>query len=223
MIEPGDNGRVTRTPVWPLLLWVVALAGFVVMAAFASARDRFAGDLWLAGQVQGIDGRVFAEALDYTAEFGELPLMVIVAVAGAAAVWRAAGWGDAVLLVLTLGSRLANSVAKEIIGRPRPSPSLVHVDSQPSSFSFPSGHADTVIVLFGFIFYMAAVHVKDVRIRRTLQAACVWVIVGTGLQRVYVGDHWPSDVLGGYYLGALILAGLVGFRLLVMPRLKRVT
>jgi hypothetical protein len=138
---------VTRTGL-AVPLWVVALAGFVVMAAFASAHDRFGGDLWLTRQVQEVDGRVFAKALDYTAEFGELPLMVIVAVAGAAAVWRAAGPGDAVLLVLTLGSRLANSVAKEIIGRPRPSPALVHVDSQPSSSRFqrPCGHG---MVLFG--------------------------------------------------------------------------
>ena len=214
---------MTRTPVWPLLLWVVALAAFVAMAAFASAHDRFGGDLWLTAQVQEIDGQVFANALDYTAEFGDLPLMVIVAVAGAAAVWRAAGPGDAVLLVLTLGSRLANSVVKEIIERPRPSPSLVHVDSQPSSFSFPSGHADTVMVLFGFIFYLSAVYLKDARMRVAVQAVSLWVIVVTGVQRVYVGAHWPSDVLGGYYLGGLMLAGLIALHLLVMPRLKRVT
>jgi hypothetical protein len=48
-------------------------------------------------------------------------------------------------------------------------------------------------MLFGFIFYLAAVHLKDARLRRVCRP-CLWIILVTGAQRVY-GDHWPSDVL----------------------------
>jgi undecaprenyl-diphosphatase len=207
-----------RLPAWLLLAWLAAFAGFVVMGAFASADDRFPGDLWLAEQVQEVDGDAFGKMLDYTAEFGDVPLMVAAAALAGAVAARFAGWTDGALVIGTLASRGVNSVVKEIIERPRPSPSLVHVESQPSSFSFPSGHAETVIVLFGFIFYLAAVHLKDARLRLGVQAACLWIILVTGVQRVYVGGHWPTDVLGGYYLGALMLAGLIALHRLVRAR-----
>jgi undecaprenyl-diphosphatase len=60
-------------------------------------------------------------------------------------------------------------------------------------------------VLYGLIFYFAALHIRDARLRLPLQAACVAIIVLTGVERVYVGHHWPSDVLGGYYAGALVV------------------
>lgn len=203
---------------WLLLAWLAAFAGFVVMAAVASADDRFPGDVWLTDQVQEVDGEAFAKTLDYTAEFGDVPLMVVAAALAGAVAARLGGWTDGALVLGTLASRGVNSVVKEIIERPRPSPSLVHVESQPSSFSFPSGHADTVMVLFGFIFYLAAVHLRDTRLRLAVQAACLWIILVTGIQRVYVGDHWPSDVLGGYYLGGLMLAGLIALHWLVRAR-----
>jgi len=204
-----------RLPAWLLLAWLAAFAGFVVMGALASVEGRFPGDLWLEEQVQEVDGEALAKTLDYTAEFGDAPLMVVAAALAGAVAVRFAGWTDGALVIGTLASRGVNSVVKEIIERPRPSPSLVHVESQPSSFSFPSGHAETVIVLFGFIFYLAAVHLKDARLRLGVQAACLWIILVTGVQRVYVGDHWPSDVLGGYYLGALMLAALIALHRLV--------
>ncbi len=209
-----------RLPAWFLVAWLVAFAGFVAAAAFASANDRFPGDLWVTEHVQDVHGEVFAKTLDYTAEFGDLPLMVVAAALAGALAARFAGWTDGALVIGTLASRGVNSVVKEVIERPRPSPSLVHVESHPSSFSFPSGHADTVMVLFGFIFYLAAVHLRDARLRLGAQAVSLWVILVTGLQRVYVGDHWPSDVLGGYYLGGLMLAGLISLHWLVKARTR---
>lgn len=209
-----------RLPAWFIYAWLAAFAGFVVVAAFASDTDRFPGDLWFTDNLQAVHSEVFAKVLDYTAEFGDLPLMMAAAAMAAAAAVRFAGWADGALIVCTLASRGVNSVVKEIIERPRPSSSLVHVESQPSSFSFPSGHADAVMVLFGFIFYLAAMHVRDARLRLGVQAVSLWIVIVTGLQRVYVGNHWPSDVLGGYYLGALMLAGLIALHRLVRARTR---
>ena len=194
------------------------------MAGFASADDRFAGDRWVTEKVQDVHGEAIAKTLDYTADFGDLPLVVVAAALAGAVAARFASWVDGALIVGSLASRGVNSVVKEIVGRPRPSGSLVHISaSQPTSPSFPSGHSDTVFVLFGFIFYLAAVYIKDIRLRLAVQAVSLWVIIFTGIQRVYVGDHWPSDVLGGYYLGALMLAGLIALEWLVRSRVRGVS
>jgi len=124
-------------------------------------------------------------------------------------------------MVLLSGlDRLLNSGLKELVQRPRPSPELVQVGGQPPpSFSFPSGHADGAVVLYGLLFYFVTVYVPVPWLRLPLQALCLWVVLFTGMERVYVGHHWPSDVVGGYWQGALVLAGLIALhRLAVLPR-----
>ena len=104
---------------------------------------------------------------------------------------------------------LTTWILKEVIERPRPSADLVEFTSQPSTFSFPSGHAAGAFVVYGLVFYFATLHVQNLVAKRVIQAICVVLIVGAGLERVYVGHHWPSDVLGGYWHGALIVAAAI--------------
>jgi undecaprenyl-diphosphatase len=194
---------------WVAAAWVLSLLGFAVVAVWASQRDYFPGDLWFSRQVQDVDSSAFGALLDYTEDLSDWPLLVFVYLGGAGALFLAAGWQQALLMAGALAGRLANSGFKEIIGRPRPSLSLVEADGQPSSLSFPSGHAEGTILLWGILFYFATVYLKDARLRLPAQAACIWVVVGTGLERVYVGHHWASDVIGGFWVGGLILAVLI--------------
>jgi len=95
------------------------------------------------------------------------------------------------------------------VDRPRPSAELVSVRDVATGSSFPSGHAMTTVLLYGFLFYAAGEALPDRRLRYPVQALCVVIAVLTGLQRVEAGVHWPSDVLGGVLLGGLILALLI--------------
>jgi undecaprenyl-diphosphatase len=113
-------------------------------------------------------------------------------------------------VLLSPAARALNNWALKVtIERPRPSAEHVRFESQPDSFSFPSGHAESAFLLYGLIFYFASIHIHDWRWRLPVQIACVVIIILSGIERVYVGHHWPSDVIGGYYIGALILAGLI--------------
>ena len=109
---------------------------------------------------------------------------------------RRAGW----LMLIGSVSSLLDNIIKLIISRQRPPADLVHILSPATGFSYPSGHA----VFFTWMSFMIAVAVAP-RIRPSFRPL-LWilaaaVIVLTCISRVWAGDHWPSDVLGGVLLG----------------------
>jgi undecaprenyl-diphosphatase len=201
-----------------LALWLLLLAGFAVLSGFAAVHDRFATDLWLARRLQEIDAAAFVRALDWAEDLADSPLIVAVWLAGVAVLFASARRWDALLLLAGMLTQLLNLGVKDLVDRPRPAPDLVLVGDVPSGSSFPSGHADTVIVLYGLLFYFITLHVHRPALRLLGQAACLWVILFTGMERVHAGAHWPSDVLGGYYLGGLTLAALIAGQRLIAIR-----
>jgi undecaprenyl-diphosphatase len=189
--------------------WWLALAGFVVLASFAAAFDYFPGDRGLTEAIQKGDARAWREALDWASRLSEWPAMVIVGFAGAATLWLLAHRSEAVWLLATLALTQLNGAVKLAVDRPRPSPEFVDVRELATGLSFPSGHAVTAALLYGFLFYAAGQALPDRRLRYPVQALCVIIAVLTGLQRVEAGVHWPSDVLGGVLFAGLILALLI--------------
>ncbi|TMD10270.1 MAG: phosphatase PAP2 family protein [Chloroflexi bacterium] len=109
---------------------------------------------------------------------------------------RRAGW----LMLIGSISSLLDNILKLVISRPRPTVDLVHILTPASGFSYPSGHA----VFFTWLSFMTAVSVAP-KIRAVyrplLWLLAALVIVLTCLARVWAGDHWPSDVMGGVLLG----------------------
>ena len=201
-------------------LWLLLLAGFAVLSGFAAAYDRFPADLWLAERLQEIDAAGFVRALDWAEDLTDTPWVIAVWLAGAVALFAAARRWEAALLLGSVLARPLNAGVKELVDRPRPDADLVMVSDHPSSPAFPSGHADGAIVLYGLLFYFITSFVPQPALRLLGQAACLWVILFTGMERVHVGAHWPSDVLGGFYLGGLVLAALIAAhrRIAVRPK-----
>ena len=190
-------------------IWFALLAGFVVLCAFAAAFDRFPGDLWLAERLQDVDFESFARILDWSEDLTDVPIWIVVWLGATAAVFASGHTPQALILLASAVGRAFNPIVKEIVGRPRPADDLVSVIDVQSSPSFPSGHADSVVLLYGMLLYLVTVLVRRPVPRLAGQIACLAVIVLVGMERVYVGAHWPSDVLGGYYLAGLTVAVLI--------------
>ncbi|THA76852.1 phosphatase PAP2 family protein [Streptomyces sp. A0642] len=131
-------------------------------------------------------------------------MRALIAVA-AVVLWRR---GDRVLaawvVATTLVSSLLQQGVKAAIGRERPRwPDPV--DSAHYA-AFPSGHAMTAMVTCGLLLWLLRRSGARPWIRRTALAAAAVSVLGVGLTRLYLGVHWPSDVLGGWLLGAALTA-----------------
>ena len=109
---------------------------------------------------------------------------------------RRAGW----LMLIGSISSLLDNVIKLLISRQRPPADLVHILNPTTGFSYPSGHAVFFTWLSFMVAFSLAPRIKP-NYRPILWLAAAVVIVLTCIARVWAGDHWPSDVLGGVLLG----------------------
>jgi membrane-associated phospholipid phosphatase len=120
-------------------------------------------------------------------------------------VWRHSAWWLALWLVATcaLGTLLQQGL-KAAVGRARP----VWPDPVDSAHyaAFPSGHAMTATVVCGLLLWLLRRYEAGRAVWRTAVAVAVLSVAGAGLTRIWLGVHWPSDVLGGWLLGALVVA-----------------
>jgi undecaprenyl-diphosphatase len=129
-------------------------------------------------------------------------MRIIAAVAVVWLVWRHAARMLAVWVAVTcaLGT-LVQQGLKAAVGRERP----VWPDPVDSAHyaAFPSGHAMTATVVCGLVLWLLHLYGAGRVLWRTALTVAVVSVIGVGLTRIWLGVHWPSDVLGGWLLGAL--------------------
>jgi undecaprenyl-diphosphatase len=107
----------------------------------------------------------------------------------------------ALLTLLTIGgAQLANEVVKDIFQRARPD--LVPHGTAPYSSSFPSGHAMMAMVTFLTLALVLGALEPRRRTRAFLLGLAALMAALVGISRVYLGVHWPTDIAGGWALGA---------------------
>lgn len=139
--------------------------------------------------------------LEVTALGARLVVWMVVMVATAFLLLNRHRWSAALLWVSMLGAGLINMVMKEFFDRPRPDVfpwRTPHVGNA----SFPSGHAMTSIVIYGTLGYLLGRLMPTKATRNATYALAALVILLVGGSRLYLGVHYPSDVLAGFMTGA---------------------
>ncbi len=109
-------------------------------------------------------------------------------------------YNDLIALYLSLlGSTLFLYFGKLAFHRPRPDTALYFE----SSFSFPSGHATIAVAFYGFLGYLLIRHVEIFKTKVNIFFGTTILVLLIGMSRIYLGEHYISDVYSGYLIGTL--------------------
>jgi undecaprenyl-diphosphatase len=213
--------NLDRSVLIAFLVLAVLLTGVGNLASEVVEGDTLAFDRWLiAGLRDPADpGSPLGPAwltktmVDLTA-LGGGPFLTLLTLAAAGFLVAARKWGMALFVVLAIaGGGLAGNLLKWVFVRARPDlvPHLVSVDSA----SFPSAHAMNSAVTFLTLGVLLSRTQTKRRLKAYLMGTAIVLTLIVGFSRVYLGVHWPTDVVAGWAVGAAwaILCSLVAARL----------
>ncbi len=112
------------------------------------------------------------------------------------------------LIIITIISTVFNFLTKNIVLRTRPD----HLRLiEETGYSFPSGHAMGSITFYGFIIFLLSKSKINKYLKIFLSIIIGLTIFLIGISRIYVGVHYPSDIIGGFLLGYIILISSIEF------------
>ncbi len=195
------------------LLLVMALSAFALWAFIELAEEMVEGDSmrfdeWLlmlfrsaADPALPLGPAWLREIMRDITALGSIFVLSLVTIASLGFLMLAHNRRAALLvLVAVAGGMLLSTALKAGFDRPRPD-AVLHM-TQVYSASFPSGHALVSAVVYLTLGALIAATQESTALKLYSLGLCAFVTVIVGVSRVYLGVHWPTDVLAGWALGA---------------------
>ena len=199
------GARHRRAAIFQIYVFL-ATASFFALAVAAHFVPYFPIDVAITHLVQSEQGHALEAIMRGLSWMGWNPQAALL-VGGAVSTLLLIGlrWEAIVAVFAGLGTAVG-SLVKLLVIRPRPSADLVHVFSQLSTTSFPSGHVLLATGFYGFLGFLMYTLLKQSWYRVLGLCMVALIVILMGPSRVYLGQHWFSDVLGAYVLGSVWLA-----------------
>ncbi|MFA5745164.1 MAG: phosphatase PAP2 family protein [Candidatus Paceibacterota bacterium] len=158
-------------------------------------------DLWFENYLLSIRAPFFLHLFNWITFFGStVAIIVLTGIVGLYLFYSRHAKAHAIGLTTTIiGAAASSYIVKILVGRARPGgliPSIIE-----TSPSFPSGHATLGMALYGFLaFLLCKMYPKNTTL---IVTGATLLILAIGFSRLYLGIHFPTDVLAGYLLGGL--------------------
>ena len=193
-------------------IWSFLAGVFLTVALFVLAwvYPRFPGDEPVLLAIQGLRTDWLDTAVLALTTLGNvlvaLPLMGLVILGLILARRRA----DALIVAVSMIPIGFGNLLKIAVGRPRPD--YIMAGAGASGLSFPSGHSLYALLFGGVLIVLANDLIRPLWIRRWVQVALAALVLAIGMSRIYLGVHWPSDVIGAFLFAGVSLVVILTLR-----------
>ncbi len=188
-------------------LWI--LSGAIMISLIARFTDFFPGDKTITRKLQKQRNPFFRKLMIAISEPGFPKFGIPLTISLAGIFWALRFRLEAIFILISSSSNVLNWMVKRLIRRPRPTEELVTVARVINEPSFPSGHVMHYINWFGLLTYLLTANWRSGKLRNFLITLCISMIALIGPSRIYLGAHWPSDVMAGYVYGGLWFGGVM--------------
>ncbi|SOC39791.1 phosphatase PAP2 family protein [Ureibacillus acetophenoni] len=212
-----NNNRVQHLLL--LLISFGSLIGFGLMAFIISRYDNLAFDSVIIAIIQGLENPTLTTIMIFFTEIGSSKVIFIIGIV--LLIFHYAFFKQRLELILLpiafLGARMLNRLLKEFFHRERPDLNrLIEI----GGFSFPSGHAMNAVAFYGIVTYVFSKHITNPWGRAASILIGILFILMIGMSRIYLGVHYPSDVIAGYFASGFWLAMVIWIYNFLTKRVK---
>ena len=185
--------------------FLFCLAGVIAFAQLADEMgegDTAGFDAFVRDGVHSFNTPLLTQLAVFFSFIGDWPFLTILGIAIFAFLLYIKWKREALIFLITNAGELVLNVSlKAFYQRARPE-ALVDY-SLPPSYSFPSGHALGSFCFFGVLAWLMASNVDTSGRKWMIYLSAALLILAIGLSRIYLGVHYPSDVVAGYVVGGV--------------------
>lgn len=193
-----------------LITGLVTLFGFSIMVIFAVNQDITNFDRTVIAYIQEFETSTLTSIMKFFTFIGSFSAMLVIVLLTSLFLYVVMKHRVEIILLwsVVISTPILNWILKQIFHRARPE---FHRLIDIGGYSFPSGHAMNAFAFYGILAFLLWRHILNRTGRTILILFSSLFIVLIGISRVYLGVHYPSDIIGGYFASGFWLTIVVGF------------
>ncbi|MEH7234550.1 phosphatase PAP2 family protein [Bacillus sp. JJ1562] len=184
-----------------LILFLFSLLVFSLLAYFVHGHDIIRFDNHVISLVQGMESPWLTSLMKFLSFIGSAPVIIVLSIFILFFLYKVLKHRYELILFVgvMIGSPILNYILKGLFQRARPD---FHRLVEISGYSFPSGHAMSAFTFYGIFTFLLWRHIPVWWGRTALLLFSGIMIFGIGMSRIYLGVHYPTDIIGGYFASA---------------------
>ncbi|MFF2448166.1 phosphatase PAP2 family protein [Neobacillus sp. NPDC058068] len=192
------------------IISLFCVLGFSLISLLISDHKIIDFDNDVIAAIQGLESPFLTKVMKFFTLIGSTPVVIILCIFLIFFLYKVLHHRLELILFIfaILGSAVLNQILKHFFHRVRPN---FHRLIEISGYSFPSGHAMNAFTVYAILSFLLWRHIPSRWGRSVLIIFSVFMVLAIGVSRIYLGVHYPSDIIGGYLASGFWLTVAIWF------------